>query len=187
MKSDRASLSTILASLGLSAAALVATVFAARDLALDRLVGDWGGVETRTQNLGDYVRMATDFMPFGSGAGSFDPVYRIYEPAAALRPNFLNHAHNDLAQLAIEYGVPGLLLLAGLLSWWVWRSWRAWSPSGMRPDRADRLGAHRSHPHREHRRLSAADADPRRYAGHRDLLRSAYVAECALGTCHRFV
>lgn len=137
--SDRASLITILASLGLSVAALFATVFASRDLALDRLIGDWGEDETRAQNLGDYARMAADFMPFGSGAGSFDPIYRIYEPAALLRPNFLNHAHNDLAQLAIEYGVPGLALLAVFLLWWGWRSWRAWSPQ--RYGRPERVGS----------------------------------------------
>ena len=124
---DRASLATILGSVVLSFAALAATIFAARDLALNRLVAEWGEEESRAQNIGDYIRMATDFMPFGSGAGSFDPLYRIYEPAAALRPTYLNQAHNDLAQLAIEFGLPGLALLAVFLIWWALRSWRLWS------------------------------------------------------------
>lgn len=53
----------------------------------------------------------------GSGFGSFDAVYRIYEPSDLLMPYYVNHAHNDWAQLAIEGGLPAILLLAALLLW----------------------------------------------------------------------
>ena len=53
----------------------------------------------------------------GTGFGSFDVVYRIYEPSDLLLPRYVNHAHNDWAQLAIEGGLPAILLLAALLVW----------------------------------------------------------------------
>jgi O-antigen ligase len=60
----------------------------------------------------------------GTGFGSFDAVYRIYEPTELLLPPYVNHAHNDWAQLIIEAGLPGAaLLIAGV----VWLSKTLWS------------------------------------------------------------
>lgn len=61
--------------------------------------------------------MAADHWLVGTGFGSFDAVYHIYEPAELLKPAYLNHAHNDWAQLSIEGGFPGVLLLLVLLGW----------------------------------------------------------------------
>lgn len=65
-----------------------------------------------------FVSIAGDFMPLGSGLGSFDPVFRGYEEPAALSFNYLNHAHNDYAQLAIEGGIPALVGTLFILGWW---------------------------------------------------------------------
>lgn len=61
--------------------------------------------------------MVTNHWMVGTGFGSFDAVYRIYEPSDLLMPPYVNHAHNDWAQLAIEGGLPAILLLAALLLW----------------------------------------------------------------------
>lgn len=53
-----------------------------------------------------------DFFPFGSGLGSFPNVYKIYEPLALLDTRYLNHAHNDLLEIALTGGLAGLLILA---------------------------------------------------------------------------
>lgn len=53
----------------------------------------------------------------GTGFGSFDAVYRIYEPTSLLLPRYVNQAHNDWAQLVIEGGAPAILLLFGFLVW----------------------------------------------------------------------
>ena len=53
----------------------------------------------------------------GTGFGSFDAVYRIYEPTALLFPLYLNQAHNDWAQLVIEGGLPAVACLLGLIGW----------------------------------------------------------------------
>jgi O-antigen ligase len=64
----------------------------------------------------------------GSGIGSFVQVYPHYEDFAATTLTVVNHAHNDYLEIALEAGIPGLLLLAALLLWWgsravpLWRS-----------------------------------------------------------------
>jgi O-antigen ligase len=62
-------------------------------------------------------------MPFGSGFGTFDPVYRIHEPYDRLDQQYLNHAHNDLVELALTAGVPGLVLVGAFLVWFARRCW----------------------------------------------------------------
>jgi O-antigen ligase len=116
----------ILIPLAIMIVATFATIFLARDVSLQRLAGGSSDQELRTQNLGLYLQIARDFMPFGTGLGAFDPVYRMYEPLDALRPTYLNHAHNDFAEIAIEAGIAGLVLAAVFLFWVAYRSLRVW-------------------------------------------------------------
>ena len=55
----------------------------------------------------------------GSGFGSFEQVYQIYEPSDLLIPRYVNQAHNDWLQFVIEGGVMAGALLAGLTVWFV--------------------------------------------------------------------
>ena len=42
----------------------------------------------------------------------------------------MNHAHNDYLELALETGLPGILLLIAFLAWWCWQAAAVWrSPS----------------------------------------------------------
>ena len=87
-----------------------------------------GSVTSRAEMASTSLRSASDFAPFGSGIGTFAQVYRLEEDAGTVRRTFVNHAHNDYLEIAVEAGLPGLLLLAGFLVWWVaaavacWRS-----------------------------------------------------------------
>lgn len=69
-----------------------------------------------------------DSFPAGTGFGTFEQVYRLYEQPATVGPTYINHAHNDYVELLLEGGIAGLLLLIGFLFWWarqtiaVWRS-----------------------------------------------------------------
>ena len=56
-------------------------------------------------------------MPAGSGFGSFDPVFRMYEPNELLNLTYLNHAHSDYLEIALEGGVLGLALLIVAIGW----------------------------------------------------------------------
>jgi O-antigen ligase len=97
--------------------ALAAAVLLSRAEAIQRLFSTVVSEEVRIAYLPVLSRMAGDFFPFGSGFGSFDPVFRHYEPNDLLRETYLNHAHNDLLELLITGGLPALLLLAVLLFW----------------------------------------------------------------------
>ncbi|KWV91362.1 O-antigen ligase [Erythrobacter sp. YT30] len=53
----------------------------------------------------------------GSGFGSFEEVYHIYEPRSLLLPSYLNQAHNDWAQFAIEGGLAAVSMLVIFIAW----------------------------------------------------------------------
>jgi O-antigen ligase len=66
-------------------------------------------------------------MPFGSGMGTFVPVYGMLErPEDAVLDAYANRAHNDFLELWLETGVVGLGLLALFLAWLVGRSLKLW-------------------------------------------------------------
>jgi hypothetical protein len=78
-----------------------------------------------------FARIATEaaqlYMPFGSGMGTFVPVYAMSErPEDALVDTYVNRAHNDLLELWLEAGVAGLALVAVFLAWLVVRSLKLW-------------------------------------------------------------
>lgn len=70
-------------------------------------------------------------LPFGSGLGTFDEVYRSRERVEGLQNAYLNHAHNDLLELWLETGLPGLILLGLFVVWFGRRSYDAWRTPGM--------------------------------------------------------
>lgn len=72
-------------------------------------------------------RAAIAFMPFGSGLGTFVPVYGMFErPQEVIANTFANHAHNDILELWLETGVLGAILLGCFLIWLLSRSARIW-------------------------------------------------------------
>ncbi len=56
-------------------------------------------------------------LPFGTGLGSFVPVYAAVEKSQNAVPGFANRAHDDLAELLLETGIIGALLFATFLIW----------------------------------------------------------------------
>jgi len=85
--------------------------------------------------------MIRTFLPFGSGFGSFDPVYRGFEQFGNLAVTFMNQAHDDYLQLILEGGLPALGLLITFLGWWAWKSIRLWRGSGGEGVALGRLGS----------------------------------------------
>lgn len=75
--------------------------------------------QSRMAALPPMLEAAHAYMPFGAGFGTFDPVYRHFEPDALLSTIYLNQAHNEPVQLAIEGGIPALLFLLLFLGWWI--------------------------------------------------------------------
>ncbi len=67
-------------------------------------------------------------LPFGTGLGTFVPVYAAVENRHDIFVGFANRAHNDLAELLLETGLIGALLLASFLAWFARRSYEVWKP-----------------------------------------------------------
>ncbi|MDP2258229.1 MAG: O-antigen ligase family protein [Caulobacter sp.] len=70
-------------------------------------------------------------LPFGAGLGAFDEIYRSRETIEGMQSAYLNHAHNDLLELWLEAGLPGLVLVGLFVVWFGRRSWDAWRTPGM--------------------------------------------------------
>ena len=74
------------------------------------------------------------FLPFGSGLGTFVPVYALFEDPSIIRATYANHAHNDWLELLLELGAFGLLLMGGFLVWLCPVLARAWAARGLKFD-----------------------------------------------------
>lgn len=106
---------------------------AGRAASIDRLVVDDTGADMRSRGLPTVLAMIRTYFPFGSGLGSFDPIFRLHEPFALLKPTYFNHAHDDFLEIVLTAGLPGLLLLVAAIAWWLWRSVPAWRGDAVLP------------------------------------------------------
>jgi O-Antigen ligase len=83
------------------------------------------------------LKTAQANLPFGTGFGTFVPVYQTVEPRTLLLERYVNRAHNDWLELGLEGG--GLTII-GLLVFFVWfgrSSFQVWRPG---QKSADALG-----------------------------------------------
>ncbi|NCP43411.1 MAG: O-antigen ligase family protein [Sphingomonadales bacterium] len=107
----------LLSTITLVVAMAALSIYFARSLAFDRLFGRGHAEELRSQLVPILTKMMGDYFPWGSGFGSFEYVYRIYEPQELLNPSYLNQAHNDWLQFPIEGGFPAILIAGAASSW----------------------------------------------------------------------
>jgi O-antigen ligase len=78
------------------------------------------GYEGRAQLSLATLRAGLDFLPFGSGLGTFADVFPRYQAERLV--GFIDHAHNDYAEAFLELGVAGVAVVvlfaaAYLLRW----------------------------------------------------------------------
>lgn len=63
----------------------------------------------------DFWRQVWEFMPnylpWGSGVGSYAAIYQLHEPDSLLNPGYSNHAHNEWLEVALTVGYPGIALM----------------------------------------------------------------------------
>lgn len=78
------------------------------------------------------------YFPFGTGFGTFEEIYRIFEPRDALLNAYVNHAHNDWLEGLLEGGLPAGLLMVAFLIWFGTRSLAAWRTPAGKGDIVDR-------------------------------------------------
>jgi O-antigen ligase len=114
---------------GASLAMIGAAVLLATSAIGGTKIGDEAAssAQSRQQILvvtGEAIR---DYFPMGSGLGTFLQVYRTYESPDTVTTEYVIHAHNDYAEVALELGLPGIILIILFLAWWgraiigIWR------------------------------------------------------------------
>lgn len=115
----------------LAALALVAAMLGSVVVIAPGRIGDAierfesGDPDARTYIWEDAAYAADRYWPLGAGMGTFDDVFQIDESLEHLTVRRAGRAHNDYLEVAIEAGLPGLVLVAAWLSLLVWLSWRA--------------------------------------------------------------
>jgi len=110
-----------------AAGAVVLGAFIGLTPVLERFAPDAFSMEyaSRMELAGATLKAAFDFLPFGSGLGTFADLFRRYQGGRIT--GFADHAHNDYAELILELGVAGLVIIVLLVAAYAlrWRSvWR---------------------------------------------------------------
>ena len=116
-----------------AATAMIAglVILLGRATSINRALEEQGLSDLRVETLPVVLHITRDFFPFGIGWGAFDPVFRLYEPDSLLRPTFFNHAHDDLLEVLLAGGLPGLAVVLAFLAWWAVNAISAWRlPAG---------------------------------------------------------
>lgn len=126
---------------GIIAAVILTSVAANRAESINRTIALGVGEDMRSRGLPVVLDMIGHYFPFGSGLGGFDPLFRLHEPMALLKPTYFNHAHNDFLEIVLDAGLPGLLLLLAALGWWAQATFRAWREKADRYHVMPRLGS----------------------------------------------
>jgi O-antigen ligase len=88
--------------------------------------------DIRWQVASTTLKAAEANFPFGTGFGTFVPVYQAVEPRALLSNFHMNRAHNDWFELVLEGGVLSIFGLICFLVWFGRQSVLAWrtAPEG---------------------------------------------------------
>jgi O-antigen ligase len=105
-------------------------VLLGRATSIQRLFSNSIGEDARVLLTPTSWQIAKTFFPFGTGFGSFDTVFRIFEPDWSLERTYFNHAHNDFLEMLITGGLPAALLVAGALIWFAIHSIKLWRSRG---------------------------------------------------------
>lgn len=85
-----------------------------------------GGDDPRLRFWPQVVVVLRQYLPIGSGFGTFRAVYDAAEPLALTGTLYINHAHDDWMELVLEGGLPALALLLTFLVWLAMATVRAW-------------------------------------------------------------
>lgn len=92
--------------------------------------------DVRAKALPVVASEAMRHMPFGSGLGTFDEIYRAQERPETLTNAFLNHAHDDYIEVWLETGILGLGLVTLFFVWFGRLAARLWRSRDPRQDMA---------------------------------------------------
>lgn len=104
------------------AALLVATVAAGATWWTASPETGGGADQRRSVTIPRTLAAAVDHLPVGAGGGSFTTIYPAYTDPDLASPAFVNHAHSDYAEMLLDHGVAGALLIVAGWLWWLRRA-----------------------------------------------------------------
>lgn len=106
--------------------AAVLVIFS-RPLGNNLTAADAGNIAvSRQTSFANTLSAAADYFPIGSGIGTFNVIYPMYEDPVSLTTTYVNHAHSDFLEILLETGVAGVVLLGLFLFWWCRRTIAIW-------------------------------------------------------------
>jgi O-antigen ligase len=108
---------------GAVALVIIAVIVAQSSIARETMARFDASQEGRYVFWPDVIATVHQLLPWGSGIGTFVPVFRMNETLAAVHETYTNHAHADFLEIVFEAGIPGALLLAAFLIWFVVTAW----------------------------------------------------------------
>lgn len=123
---------------GLAAIGVLLVIAAAALVTVGKDIPGWGttaSIDTRVEYWSRTLHAAQDEALTGSGFGTFQQVYRRFEDPRTIDRFYANHAHNDYLEIALEGGLPAILLLVLFLVWWARQSREAWMSPTATPER----------------------------------------------------
>jgi O-antigen ligase len=116
----------VAAGVALVAVVLIVALTFRQAASVQRLFALDVNADTRAMALPALKALALQYFPAGTGFGGFEPAFRAAEPFDLLKLTYLNAAHNDFLQVAIEGGIAGVTLVAAFVLWWLIRTVRVW-------------------------------------------------------------
>lgn len=128
VRSEKGKVPRALVQTGLVVAAVCVIAAIVAPLQVSDLGDKLSGINPQHRNMSirTTAGAALDYLPFGSGAQSFQLIYPHYEDAANASLEYMNHAHNDYVEVFLEHGIPGLVLIGAALVFWIRQAGRQW-------------------------------------------------------------
>ena len=124
---------------GLAALTVLGTVAVLLTIAIGPFGNNLFGSQTANADISRQTSFARtldaagDYLPVGSGVGTFQVIYRTLEPLDTITPTYMNHAHSDWIELLLETGLFGLALALLFVIWWAVRTRAIWGADEREP------------------------------------------------------
>ena len=77
------------------------------------------------------------YWPFGSGMGTFVPIYQMFEKPEVAGSTYMNRAANDYLELLLEAGAAAVVMFLLFIAWFAVRSVKIWRRSPHREKTVD--------------------------------------------------
>lgn len=128
MRGERGTIPSSVLQIGAVIGAVCVAAAVLAPIQINDLGDKLSGIDPHMRNLSIRTTAAAafDYLPFGSGGGTFPHIYPGYENVEEASLEYLNHAHDDYVEIFLEHGLPGLALIGAAFAFWLSQARRLW-------------------------------------------------------------